>query len=89
MLKPLAVGLLTLTAAVSTAAFAGNYSPPPPDQDGILCWILPWLCAPHKGHGGGVTSAPEIDPASAAAALTLLGGGLAVLRARRSRRKDP
>lgn len=29
------------------------------------------------------TQAPEIDPASLAAALTLLGGGLAVLRGRR------
>lgn len=30
-------------------------------------------------------SAPEIDPASAIAGLTLLGGGLAVLRGRKSR----
>ncbi len=29
------------------------------------------------------TQAPEIDPASVVAALTLLGGGLAVLRGRR------
>jgi hypothetical protein len=29
-----------------------------------------------------VTSAPEIDPASALSALTLLGGGLLVLRGR-------
>jgi hypothetical protein len=29
------------------------------------------------------TQAPEIDPASLGAALTLLGGGLAVLRGRR------
>ena len=33
--------------------------------------------------GGGTISAPEIDPASAAAALALLMGGLAVLRGRR------
>lgn len=90
MLKSLAVALLTVSAAVATAASAGNYSPPPPpNNEGFLCWILPWLCQPHPGHGGGVTSAPEIDVASAAAALTLLGGGLAVLRGRRSRRKDP
>jgi hypothetical protein len=31
-------------------------------------------------------SAPELDPASAMAALTLLGGGLAVLRGRRKKR---
>jgi hypothetical protein len=33
--------------------------------------------------GGGTTTVPEIDPASAAAALTLLVGGLAILRSRR------
>jgi len=31
-------------------------------------------------------SAPEIDPASAMAGLTLLAGGLAVLRGRRSKK---
>ena len=31
----------------------------------------------------GVTVVPEIDPSSAVAALTLLSGGLVVLRARR------
>jgi hypothetical protein len=33
-----------------------------------------------------VTAAPEFDPASAIAALTLLSGGLAVLRGRRTKR---
>jgi hypothetical protein len=86
MLKSLAIGLLSLTATVSTASFAGTPSAPPGGGLGILCYILPFLCAPEhgKGGGGGVTSAPEIDPASAAAALTLLAGGLAVLRARRA-----
>jgi hypothetical protein len=37
-----------------------------------------------RGGGGSVT-APEIDPASAVAALTLLLGGVTVLRARKSR----
>jgi hypothetical protein len=32
-----------------------------------------------------VTAAPEIDPASAISALTLLAGGLAVVRGRRRR----
>jgi hypothetical protein len=90
MLKSLAIGILTLTATVSTAAFAGTTSPVPAGNGlGILCYILPFLCAAPPGSGGGkVTSAPEIDPASAAAALTLLGGGLAVLRARRYRKPD-
>jgi len=92
MLKSLAIALLTLTATVSTAAFAGGQgSPPPLDQGGgLLCRILPWLCESHPhpggGGGGGVTAAPEIDPAEALTALTLLSGGLAVLRGRRSKR---
>jgi hypothetical protein len=89
MLKSLAIGLLTLTAALSTAAFAGNNPPPATQgQDGVLCWILPWLCESHgKPGGGGATAAPELDPAGAIVALTLLAGGLAVVRGRRSARK--
>jgi hypothetical protein len=34
-------------------------------------------------------AAPEIDPASVVAGLTLLGGGLAVLRGRRSMKPIP
>jgi hypothetical protein len=39
------------------------------------------------GSGSGAVAAPEFDPAGAAAALTLLSGGLVVLRGRRSKRK--
>lgn len=39
----------------------------------------------HHGGNPGATPAPEIDPAAAMAALTLLGGGLAVLRGRRKK----
>jgi hypothetical protein len=35
-------------------------------------------------HGSGPAAAPEFDPAGAMAALTLLAGGLAVLRGRRA-----
>jgi hypothetical protein len=43
-----------------------------------------------RGHGwtdrrSSPVQAPEIDPSSIVAALTLLGGGLAVLRGRRSK----
>lgn len=38
----------------------------------------------HSNRGSPSIQAPEIDPASMVAALTLLGGALAVLRARRS-----
>ena len=41
-----------------------------------------------SGGGTGVTQAPEIDPNSAAGALTLLAGCLAVLRGRRSKPKS-
>jgi hypothetical protein len=91
MLKSLAIGLLTLSATVSTASFAGTTSAPPADEgiQQLLCYILPFLCAPTKGGGGGgVTAAPEIDPASAAAALTLLGGGLVMLRGRRAGKSE-
>ena len=40
------------------------------------------ICVGNCG-GGGVTAAPEIDPAGALSAFTLLAGGLAVLWARR------
>jgi hypothetical protein len=48
--------------------------------------ILQWfgLCTP--GHTG-PTPAPEIDPASAASAVALLVGGLAVLRGRSLKKK--
>ena len=39
-----------------------------------------------SGSTGGTVAAPELDPAMALAALTLLSGGLAVLRGRRSKR---
>lgn len=45
-----------------------------------------WGGPGHGGsNGGGSVKAPEMDPASAAAALTLLLGGVTVLRARKSR----
>lgn len=50
------------------------------------------LTDPDSGHSGssggsgGSVAAPELDPAAALAALTLLTGGLAVLRGRRSKR---
>ena len=39
----------------------------------------------HKRHHTPV-AAPEIDPAAAGSALTLLGGGLAVVRGRRKKK---
>jgi len=45
------------------------------------------LTDPDSGNGGGVVAAPEFDPAGAMAALTLLAGGLAVIRGRRSKKQ--
>jgi 4-amino-4-deoxy-L-arabinose transferase-like glycosyltransferase len=103
MLKPLAIGLLTLTATFSTAAFAdnGNSIPPAPQwsagETAQEFWnaFETWLqevIADLTGQegtpsGGGTVAAPEIDPAGAMAALSLLVGGLAVMRGRRSSRK--
>jgi hypothetical protein len=41
----------------------------------------------NPGHGGKPVKAPEIDPAAAMSGLTLLAGGLAVLRGRRQKKK--
>lgn len=80
MVKPLGVLLLSL-ASVAVAATA--YADGPPfgfDFDHL-----------HHHHDlkctyRCVTSAPEIDPASALSALTLLGGGLLVLRGRNKKK---
>jgi hypothetical protein len=66
MYKSLVVSLLLLSG-ISTAE--ANKSPPPPKP------------APPPVRGPGI-AAPEIDPASISGAITLLVGGLAVLRRR-------
>ena len=92
MLKPIAIGVLCVSAAVTGAAFAGNQggSNSQPGTS-LLCELLPFLCPPPKnngGGGGGAMAAPEIDPASAMGGLTLLGAALAVVRGRRAVRKQ-
>jgi hypothetical protein len=64
---------LALTLAMGAAAYAGP--PPPAPLPPPPSW---WGPPPPVVH-----RAPEIDPASALAGLTLLAGGLAVLRGRR------
>ena len=77
MYKLIAVLALSLTGAAAAQAMA---HPP-------LTW---WLSHDHRGNNGYTpphsTAAPEIDPASAVGGLTLLLGGLAVIRGRRGRR---
>jgi hypothetical protein len=77
------LGLAILLAAVASVASA---TPP-----GVSCkteyfWgIFPYeVCTGDPSHKH-VFAAPEIDTASAVAGLTLMVGGLAVLRGRRSK----
>ena len=50
-------------------------------------WILWWQVCPNP-QSPPSTKAPEIDPASAMAGLSLLAGGLAVLRGRRQKKTN-
>ena len=52
----------------------GNGGPPPIGKD----------APPQSWSPPGITAAPEIDPASAMSAFTLLAGGLVMLRGRRA-----
>jgi hypothetical protein len=68
---------LIISFGCVTAAQAQPTCPP------LVQW-LGWCSNP--GHGGKPVKAPEIDPASAMGGLTLLVGGLAVLRGRRQKK---
>ena len=46
-------------------------------------WIPEWECTKITSKAPSVVAAPEMDPTSAIAALTLMLGSLAVLRGRR------
>jgi hypothetical protein len=81
------VAVLVLSLGASTSAFAGTSTGgtcPPLIQAFGLCTILGYGGG---GNGGGVTAAPEIDPASAMSGVSLLIGGLAVLRGRRKKQQ--
>jgi hypothetical protein len=71
MLKTAATLVVTLGMATAAHASWGPPPPPPPPS-----WWAPPPPPPT------VHRAPEIDPSSALAGLTLLAGGLAVLRGR-------
>ena len=71
-----AIGVLALSAGMASTAFAGH-----------------WAAFAHFGvqqspppSAWTVVSAPEIDPAGALSGLTLLLGGLAVVRAGRAKK---
>jgi len=68
-----------LLAACSSVAMAGG-------SGGHCTHFLFWeICDHAGGPGGPPVGAPEVDPASAISALTLLAGSLVVLRSRRPR----
>jgi LPXTG-motif cell wall-anchored protein len=72
------IGLAVVLLAIAGVASA--------DAGGSNCFHIAFLelfC--QAGRNPGTVSAPEIDPASAMAGLTMLAGGLAVLRGRRKK----
>jgi len=71
----LAVVLLAMAGVASADAGSGNCF--------SFAFIPKLFC--QAGPNPGTVSAPEIDPASAMAGLTMLAGGLAVLRGRRKK----
>jgi hypothetical protein len=75
MVRKIAAALVLMTlAGVASAS----------DSNG--CREILWFSFCPKGDT--VVKAPEIDPASAMAGLTLLAGGLAVLRGRRGKKSE-
>jgi uncharacterized protein YdeI (BOF family) len=66
------IGLAVLAASISTAAVAGDRGG---NGDGF-----------GFGPGHGSFPAPEIDPASALSAMTMLASGLVIVRGRRSKK---
>ncbi len=70
------IGILALSACLGSTASAGGWSARASmGKANIFASDAPTTA----------TSAPEIDPASALSAMTLLLGGLAVVRGRRSK----
>jgi hypothetical protein len=70
------IGLAFLLMTLGGMASAGDFN-------SDKCFHILWFdfCPPSSGRTP--VKAPEIDPASAMAGLTLMAGGLAVLRGRR------
>ncbi len=77
----LALLLMTLTGVASATSNGGCPSNSHVEQ--FLWWTF---CVPDFSPR--TVQAPEIDPASAMAGLTMLAGGLAVLRGRRLKTKQ-
>ena len=82
MVRKIALGILLASIAGAASAI-----PSPGSGGGFVCtkesfWLWTWEnCEKSKK----TVAAPEIDPASAMGGLTLMVGGLLVLRGRRSK----
>jgi hypothetical protein len=80
MVRKIALGILLASVAGAASAI--------PSPGGYVCtkesfWFWTWEnCEKRPGK---TVAAPEIDPASAVGGLTLMVGGLLVLRGRRSK----
>jgi hypothetical protein len=75
MVRKIAAALALITLAGAASASESNG-----------CREILWFSFCPKGDT--VVRAPEMDPASAMAGLTLLAGGLAVLRGRRGKKSE-
>ncbi len=87
MTKKIGLGiLLAMMASAASAGTSSSCTAPQSFADYLLSLFTGVTnCPGTGGNGGGVTTvkAPEIDPSSAMAGLTLMGAGLVVLRGRR------
>jgi len=76
--------ILVLSLGVATAANAGSSRPHHTYVATNHSQTTAQTNAQTSATSEAVTAAPEIDPASAISAFTLLAGGLAVVRGRRA-----
>jgi hypothetical protein len=82
MVRKIALGILLAGIACSASA-----TPPSGDRTCTLehFWIFTYESCVVNKFNPKVVAAPEIDPASAVAGLTLMIGGLLVFRGRRTK----
>ena len=81
MVRKIGLALALMTMAGVASASGGN-SGNSETCIQLVSW-LPAICIPTRSSGPSQVQAPEIDPASAIAGLTMLAAGMAVLRGRR------
>jgi hypothetical protein len=80
------LSLALILTAIAGAASATNVQSGPGAPPSNSCYQFLWFTVCTPSQGTSTLQAPEIDPASAMAGLTMLVGGLAVVRGRRSKK---